>query len=542
MSKTNKQSQAGNLILILVAMVLGVLIGLMFAAQPAKPQPTTVLQGKVGEVLDIVEHKYVDRIDADSLSERLLSVMLSELDPHSSYFSARETERNEEMMRGSFDGVGLMLHREGDTTYIGQVMADGPSVGLGMLPGDMIVSVDGEPVSGVGMPTDSVVARLRGPRGSMVEITVQHNTQHPTPNTQLSTYTVRRGVVPHHTLPYYTMLTDTIGYIHLTSFATTSHEEFRGAVQQLKRQGMRHLVFDLRSNGGGSLQSAVGIAGELLPVGSLIVYTKGAHSLRNNTYSLPGGSFTKGGLTVMVDENSASASEVVSGALQDNDRATIVGRRTFGKGLVQAEYTLSDGSSVLLTTARYYTPSGRCIQRSYADGTKEYYRDYLNQLIDEAYADTMVMAINDSTPYRTVGGRIVYGGGGIAPDVPIAYRKDSSFVYYNRLSSKGLFGRVAFDYVKSHARELQERYPDAEVFKKGFKVDEMLLQRVVTEGESMGVKKDARSLQKQRGYMAAIIKANIGMALYGDRGFYDSYIPFDDDLQQVLAMLKQKKI
>lgn len=535
MSKTNKQSQAGNLILILVAMVLGVLIGLMFASRPVQ-QPLTSLQGKVDEVLGIVENRYVDDIDADSLSERLLSVLLNELDPHSTYLSARETEKSEEMMRGSFDGVGLMLHREGDTTYIGQVLADGPSVGLGMLPGDMIVAVGGEQVSGVGMPADSVVARLRGPKGSKVVVEVQHV------DGKNNKYTVRRGMVPHHTLPYYTMLSDTIGYIHLTSFATTSHEEFRDAVLHLKRQGMRHLVFDLRSNGGGSLQAAVGIAGELLPTGSLIVYTKGAHSRRNNIYSLPGGSFTSGGVTVMVDENSASASEVVSGALQDNDRATIVGRRTFGKGLVQGEYQLSDGSSVLLTTARYYTPSGRCIQRSYADGTEEYYRDYFNQLMDEAYADTMVMAINDSTPYRTVGGRTVYGGGGIAPDVPIPYRKDSSLVYYNRLSSKGLLSRVAFDYVKKHAEGLMEKYPDAEAFKKGFKVDESMIQRLATEGEKAGVKRNEKSLNKQRGYISAILKANIGMALYGDRGFYDSYIPYDDDLNRVVAMLKQKKI
>lgn len=535
MTKNDKQSNAGNLILILVAMVLGVLIGLMFASKPVS-QSQTALQGKVGEVLDLVESRYVDAIDADSLGERLLSAMLSELDPHSSYFSAVETENNDEKMRGSFDGVGLILHREGDTTFIGQVLADGPSVASGLVPGDMILTVDSDTVSGVGMPADSVVARLRGAPGSKVVVEVVREG-----NTKCS-YTLRRGRVPHHTLPYATMLTDTIGYIRLTSFAATSHDEFCTALMHLKRQGMRHLVFDLRDNGGGALNAATAIAGELLPVGSLIVYTQGDHQRRHNIHSLPGGIFTSGGVTVMVDENSASASEVVAGALQDNDRATVVGRRTFGKGLVQGEYQLTDGSSVLLTTARYYTPSGRCIQRSYAGGTDEYYREYFNQLIDEAYADSMTVAIFDTTPYYTVGGRVVYGGGGIAPDVPMAYRKDSSFVYVNRLSSKGLVSRVAFDQVKYHAQAMLARYPDPEAFRRDYRTDEAMIQRLVEEGERLGIRKDVRSLQRQRAYIMALLKANIGQALYGDRGFYDTYITFDDDLQRVLDMLKQKKL
>lgn len=536
MARTDKQSNAGNLILILVAMVLGVLIGLMFASKPLAQSNQTTLQGKVDEVLDLVESRYVDDLDADSLSERLLSAMLSELDPHSSYFSAVATEDNYEKMRGSFDGVGLILHREGDTTFIGQVLADGPSVGSGLLPGDMILTVDGVTVSGVGMPADSVVARLRGASGSKVEVKVLREG-----DMEIS-YTLRRGRVPHHTLPYATMLTDTIGYIRLTSFASTSYDEFHTALRQLKRQGMRHLVFDLRGNGGGALNTATEIAGELLPAGSLIVYTKGAHQRRHDIYSHIGGMFTTGGVTVMVDENSASASEVVSGALQDNDRAIVVGRRTFGKGLVQTECQLSDGSSVLLTTARYYTPSGRCIQRSYADGTEEYYREYFSQLIDEVYADSMTVAIFDSTPYQTVGGRTVYGGGGIAPDVPIPYRKDSSFVYVNRLSNKGLISKIAFDYVKYNARTLLNRYPDADAFRRNYQPEEFLLQRLVTKGEKWGIPKDTRSLQRQRSYILALLKANIGQSLYGERGFYDTYTTYDDDLQRVLDMLKQKKL
>lgn len=534
MSKTDKQSQAGNFILILVAMVLGVLIGLMFASHPRQKADPVSLEGKVGEVMRLLEKAYVDEIDSDTLSERLLPVILSELDPHSTYLSAKETERNEEMMRGNFEGVGLIIQREGDTSFVGQVIAGGPSEGVGLMPGDMILTVDGEEVTG--LPSDTVVARLRGPRGSSVTVEVMREG-----DMRLS-YTIRRGVVPRHSLDYSTMLDDTTGYILLTTFSTTSHDEFRTALQQLKRRGMRHLIFDLRGNGGGSLQSAVGIAGELLPAGKLIVYTQGAHSRRSNQMSLPGGSFTKGGVTVLVDEGSASASEVVSGALQDNDRAVIVGRHTFGKGLVQREFPFNDGTSVLLTTARYYTPSGRCIQRPYDDGTDEYYRDYINQLIDEVYADSMQSVVRDSTPYHTAGGRTVYGGGGIIPDYPLAYRRDSSFIYYNQLSSKGLIRRMAFKYVRQHATQLVAKYPNAEAFRKEFKVSEGLVTQLVNEGVKAGVPRNAVSMSKQRPLIEALLKANIGMALFGEQGFYDTYITQDEDLQQVLKLLRQKKL
>ena len=533
MNQNQKQTQRGNFILVLVAMVLGVLMGLMFAGNShRRPSAATPLQGKMDEVMGLVEHEYVDRVNTDSLSERLLAVMLSELDPHSSYLSARETERADELMRGNFEGVGLVLHREGDTTYVGQVLSDGPSAGLGIRPGDLILCVDGDTVSGTGMTADSVVAHLRGPRGTSVEVVILRHTADGIDPTPLR-FKIRRGVIDHKTVPLSTMLDDTTGYILLTTFASTSHEEFRHALRQLKSQGMRHLIFDLRGNGGGSLQSAVGIAGDLLPRGSLIVYTQGAHSRRNNVKARFNGLYTEGRVTVMIDESSASASEVVSGALQDNDRATVTGRRSFGKGLVQTEFSLGDGSSVLLTTARYYTPSGRCIQRPYDEGTDEYYRSYVQQLIDDSYADTA--AVTDTTPYYTVGGRVVYGGGGITPDIILPYRKDSSFIYYNRLASAGLLNRVAFDHVKHHGGDLQRRYADGDAFIKNFRTDSRLLQEVARRGEKAGIARNERSLKAQQGLMANMMKAYIGQALFGDAVFYRVLLNEDEDLKKVIG-------
>ncbi len=527
MENNDKSTQTGNRILVLVAMVLGVLIGLMFAQNGnRRHSANATLEGKMDEVMQLVESEYVDRVDIDSLSERLVAVLLSELDPHSTYLSARETEKTDEIMRGHFEGVGLTLHREGDTTYVGHVMEGGPSEGSGLLPGDMILCVDGDTVSGVGMSADSVVARLRGPRGSSVAIQVIRLGKK-------QVYKIRRGVVDYKTLPCSIMLDDTTGYILISSFAQTTHKEFRAALTQLKKHNLRHLILDLRGNGGGSLSSAIGVAEELLPQGSLIVYTHGAHSRRNDVHARDGGLFTKGSVIVLVDESSASASEVVAGALQDNDRATIAGRRTFGKGLVQTDFTLKDGSSVLLTTARYYTPSGRCIQRPYDDGTEEYYRSYVQQLIDETYADTAVATVTDSIQYHTVGGRVVYGGGGITPDIILPYLKDSSFIYYNKLSSAGLINRVAFGYVKQHAAELQARYTDADDFYRHFKVNEAMVQEVVKLGEKAGIAPDRRSLNAQRKLMTNTMKAIIGQSLFGDNMFYRVYINEDHDLKKL---------
>ena len=525
----NEATRKGNAILVFVAMGLGVLIGLMLAQSGGlkrNPSPQSTLQGKMDEVMTLVETNYVDSVDRDSLTDHLMSVMLSELDPHSSYLSAKASLQAEEMMRGNFEGVGLVLHRQGDTCFVGQILPDGPSKGSGILPGDAILTVDGKPVTG--LASDSVVARLRGPRGTRVKLGIGRGSE-----LAPKEFIINRGVVEHASLTCSTMLDDTTGYIMLSSFTANSHNEFCNALIQLKSKGMRHLIFDLRGNGGGMLSSAVGIAGELLPKGSLIVYMEGAHSSRKELHSNGGGLFTTGRVTVLIDENSASASEVVSGALQDNDRALIAGRRSFGKGLVQTDFSLSDGSSVLLTTARYYTPSGRCIQRSYNEGTAEYYRSYMQRLFDETYADTAWAGVNDSTPYHTIGGRTVYGGGGITPDTILTYRKDPTFAYYNRLSAAGLINNTAFHYVRCHASELISRYTDADAFCDHFQTPPSLLQELASRGEKAGIERNNRSLQAQRTLLLTLMKAYIGQSLFGDDMFYRVYHTVDEDLQKI---------
>lgn len=531
--ETDDKRQGSNLPLVLIAMIVGLLIGLMTAKTISRRTPPT-LESKIGEVSNLIDNEYVDQMDIDSVSERLLTAMLTELDPHSSYFSARDTRRNEELMRGSFEGVGIVLHYEDDSCYVGNVMAGGPSDGTGIHAGDKILMVDADTISGKKMPNDSVVARLRGPRGSQVRVQLERLTpragswSHDT-----LSFVIRRGVVEHHTVNCATMLDNTTAYIQLSSFSATSPDEFRAALRKLKAQGMQRLVFDLRSNPGGSLQSAVEIAGELLPKGSPIVYIQGAHTHRKDLVARSNGLFASGPLTVLVDENSASASEVVSGALQDNDRALIAGRRTFGKGLVQSAFDLSDGSSVLLTTARYYTPSGRCIQRPYTKGTEEYYREYLEHLVDEVYADSALAHPTDTTPYYTLAGRLVHGGGGITPDKLLPYRKDSSFIYYNALSGKGAMRRVAFEQVRRHGAEWLRRYRDAESFGHQFLVGDAMVEAAAADGERSGVARNPKSLAAQRHLIASVLKANIGFALFGNEAYYAAILQTDDDLAKV---------
>ena len=502
----------GNFVLILVAMVLGVVIGLLFAQDRATPGSTT-LQGKVSEVMELMETEYVDPIDDDSLGERMLAAMLSELDPHSSYMTVREAQRMNEQMRGNFDGVGIILHREDDTSFVGTVMADGPSRHAGLLPGDLILTVDSDTVCGPAVSADSVVSRLRGPKGTTAHVGLLRDGKP-------FSVSIRRGAVNTPSLTYSGMIDSRTGYILLSSFTTTSASEFHAALKQLQREGMERLVIDLRGNGGGSLQAATDIATEFLHRSDLIVYIQGEHSPRQDIKARRDGLMTEGDVAVLIDEFSASASEVLSGALQDHKRATVFGRRSFGKGLVQNEFTLADGSAILLTTARYYTPSGRCIQRPYDDGSDEYYRAFYERVVKESGGDTMQY------------------DGGILPDRVVNYRIDSTLGYYNRLSSKGLIQRTAFSYVRRHVAQMAAAYPTAADFSSRFRIPDSLLEELVAAGEKAGVDRDEKGFRAQRQWIATLLKANIAMSFFGNEGFYRVYLPEDPDVQQVLDLWK----
>ena len=493
-------------------MVLGALVGTLAATLAYKQQSVVVDLGngpsdaKLNAIWSIVDRNYVDRLDADSVMDKVYAAMLSTLDPHSIYLTKKELARETEALRGNFEGVGLLLQMKNDTVCVTQVIPGGPSERAGVQAGDRIVKIDGLDIAGKKMSLDSVVARLRGPRKSMVDITINRLSEHKT-----TTLKVVRNIISMPSLTYSGMLDKKTGYLRLDRFGETTYDEFCNAVKDLKAKGMERLVLDLRDNSGGLLSAALGICDELLPDRELIV---------------------------MIDEYSASASEIVAGAVQDNDRGLIVGRRSFGKGLVQQRFPLPDRSAIQLTTSRYYTPSGRCIQRPYNKGTDEYYADFAQNIIDEYDGDSTLYKINDSTPYYTAKGRTVYGGGGIYPDHTIHYKSDENVVYYNRLLNKGLPSDYIFDYVSYKGSTIKQKHPTEESFLKNYTVSDAMLEQLFTNAEKKGIARDAKGIARYREEIRTRIKAGIGDMLYSNNAFYYLLLPYDPELKEALSLMK----
>lgn len=526
--------------IVLLGTLLGVLVGLMFGPKLV-PNRTVQIQANstgtlVSQILDLVDKTYVDKVDYDSVSERMINAMLSSLDPHSGYMSVKETKSNDEMMGGHFDGVGILLHQHNDTVYASHITPHSPAARAGIQPGDRILKVDTTWVSGHGMTDDisQVVNLIRGPRNSTVTLGIQRGS-----SKKIQYFKLQRNVIPQHSVSVATMLDKKTGYIYIAHFSGTTGQEFHAALVQLNHEGMEHLVLDLRSNPGGSLEAAIEVADELLPKGDLIVYTQGQHYRREKVKASSGGLFEEGKLTVLMNAFSASGSEVVAGALQDNDRGTIVGHRSFGKGLVQQQFGISDGSSIRLTVARYYSPSGRCIQRPYEKGSDDYYMNFLNRVMsDYESADSVMKAEYDDTTqvFYTKKGRKVYGGGGIQPDIELPYLKDTNLIYYNSLLDKHVFDEVAMNEVASHYPELMKRYPTADAFVKGYKVDAAMAQRLYALGEKKGVKRHEGCISRYGNEMCSRLKAAIAMSLYGDEAYYRIVLPYDTELTQALKL------
>ena len=527
MNENNTTSKS----IILLAMLLGLLLGIVVSSQfvgGKRHNSGQNILSTVTEVSELVETEYVDEIAADSLEKLMVSGMLANLDPHSSYLSPKELERQQEDMRGGFDGIGVVLRFRADTVWAGTVMAGSPAERAGVHPGDRIMMVDGDSVSNSKMKGDDVVKRIRGHKGTKVSLALLRGKE-----SKPLTISVTRGTIATPSVPYSGMLDQRTGYIKVIRFGETTYKEFHYALADLKSQGMEKLILDLRGNGGGLLDAAISMANDLLPHGSAIVYTQGARSRRSDTHAR-GLAFYDGEVVVVIDELSASASEVVSGAIQDNDRGLIAGRRSFGKGLVQRQFELDNGGALLLTVARYYTPSGRCIQRPYDKGTDEYYQSYLEQMLEDMESDSIVSTITDTVKYYTKNGRIVYGGGGIFPDKVLSYLRDSNLVYVNALINRGYISDLALFYVRDNYETLMKKYPTEDDFVKKFKVDDALVNKIYAYASAKGLRKDERSARKYDILIRTTLKANLGEFLYGTAAFYRIYAPCDHDLTQLI--------
>lgn len=405
----------------------------------------TVLPGqqRLLEVFNLLNSEYVTDPNTDKLSETAIRAMFTSLDPHSIYIPAKDVQRTNESLQGNFDGVGITFSILNDTICVGEVIAGGPSEKVGMLPGDKFLSIDDIKCTGDSAKQDFVFRHLRGKKGTRVITKMLRGSD-------TLVFHITRDKIPIHSIEVYFMEDDSIGYISLLRFARTSVNEFRTAIRELKSQGMKSLIFDLRGNSGGFLDIASGMANEFLERGSLIVYQEGRNVPRQNFKSNFYGTFREGDLVVLVDENSASASEIVSGAVQDWDRGTIIGRRTFGKGLVQRMFPLADGGQVRITTARYYTPSGRCIQRPYDKGTADYNNEYTKRYKSGELFSMDSIHLPDSLKYKTHSGRVVYGGGGIMPDLFIPIDTTPASKYYQECRRKGVLNQFSQYYADRH--------------------------------------------------------------------------------------------
>lgn len=477
----------------------------------SQAQKASVDARKLQLALFAITNLYVDTTSETKLVEDAIVGMLEKLDPHSTYMDPEETKQMNEPLQGNFDGIGIQFNVLTDTVYVIQVIPGGPSEKVGLMAGDRIIEVNDSLIAGVKMKTSDIMKRLRGPKGSEVRVKVKRGDR-----PELIEYRIVRGKIPVYSLDAAYMADKQTGYIKLNRFAASSANEFREALEKLRKTGMKNLILDLQGNGGGYLNIAIELADEFLEKQRLIVYTKGSKQPREEAHSTARGQFQNGRLVILVDESSASASEIVTGAIQDWDRGVVVGRRTFGKGLVQKPIPLPDGSMIRLTVSRYYTPTGRCIQKPYERGNLDAYH---HDLIDRYNKGELMSADSihfpDSMKYQTlVTGRTVYGGGGIMPDVFIPVDTTRYTDYHRKLVAAGVVNRVAMNYMDRHRAELTKKYPTFAAYKQSFQVDDELLNELTLMGQQDKIELVAEEFERSKALIALQVKALIARDLF----------------------------
>lgn len=488
----------------------------------------------VSNVISYITQEYVDTISVDLLQQSAITGILSNLDPHSQYITAEEFNEVNDPLLGNFEGIGVQFRIESDTVYIVNTIPGGPSEKVGIMAGDRIIKVGDKLIAGVKITNNEVMHLLKGERGTKVSVSIFRKGVD-----ALVPFDIIRDIIPTYSVDIAFVPRPGIGYIKLSKFSATTPEEFRKALTDLKLQGIKKLILDLRGNSGGYLHTAIDVADEFLEDGRLIVYTEGAHRPRQTAYATARGSFETGELMVLIDEGSASSSEIVAGAIQDNDRGTIIGRRSFGKGLVQEQLSLPDGSAVRLTVARYYTPTGRSIQKPYTKGHADEYMDELmERMVNGEYQHADSIHFNDSLKFTTPGGKTVYGGGGIMPDVYIPVETNEQYKYFNELLSRGLIYQFTFEYTDANRARLR-RYGNFANFDRSFEVSPELFEKFIQFSEEKGVKRNPAGINFNKHEIQNLIKALISRNLYNEEGFYPIYLRTDETFQKALEIFNK---
>lgn len=509
----------------------------MFQAQAQNKNLDEQIRKLVISAVTINDH-YVDSVDSNKLVEDAIRGMLEKLDPHSAYSTAEQTKRLNEPLQGSFDGIGVQFNILDDTLMVIQTITGGPSEKAGVMAGDRIISVADTAIAGVKMPQEEIMKRLRGPRGTTAHLGILRDGIEDTIYID-----VVRDKIPLNSVDAAFMVTQRTGLIRFSNFSITTHKEVTTAIEELKQKGMRNLILDLTQNGGGYLQAAAELASEFLPKGDMVVYTKGRTGYASQTMrSFGGDAFQEGKVVVLVDEYSASAAEILAGAIQDQDRGIVVGRRTFGKGLVQRPVNLPDGSMIRLTISKYYTPSGRCIQKPYEKGKeKEYRMDVINRFNHGELTNADSIHFPDSLKFQTLRkGRTVYGGGGIMPDyfVPLDTTKNTSL--YRQIVAKRILIDANLRHLAKHRNELKEKYPTFEDFRHKYEVPEEIIENIYAEAKkALKDKYPKDEEEKTTGLLKLMLRALAARDLW-DMNEYFAIIYEDDDIVKKAVQLMEE--
>jgi len=502
-------------------LVFGIYLGTFFSDEGSRsflPTRNSSNADKITQIISFIDREYVDTVAKNQMIEKAISSILEDLDPHSYYISAEEMAGYTEPLEGNFEGIGVEFLIQDDTVRVVAALDGGPSQELGIQAGDKIINVDNENIAGVEIKNDGVISRLKGEGGTIVKVDILRNDK-------IIPFEITRGTIPINSVATAQIIDNTIGYIKISRFARTTYEEFAQSAAVLKEKGMKEMVIDLRGNGGGYLTAAVQITEEFLQKGQLIVYTEGKSSPKKSYFASKKGEYSDLPLAILIDQGSASASEILAGAIQDNDRGTIVGRRSFGKGLVQEHMSLPDNSALRLTVARYYTPSGRSIQKPYGADI-DYEADYENRFETGELVSADSVHFPDSLQYVTPGGRIVYGGGGIMPDIFVSLDTAGASEYLSIVSYRGILNQFGFDYADSHRSDL-ENFKDYKEYEKRFDIDQNVFESFITYAENKGVTPDQSGIKLSKEVLKLRIKAYIARNIWGNDGFYA--IMTDDD-------------
>jgi carboxyl-terminal processing protease len=518
---------------------IGIIISFLLLSCSSFAQDVQDQAIKFGRVLKLIENYYVDTTNVNRLTEAAIAEMLSSLDPHSVYISKEEVKEMNQPLEGNFEGIGISFNIFRDTLMVMTTIPGGPSERVGLHPGDRIVKVNGKNIAGTGLKNQEVFNLLRGDKGTSVSLTVLRNGEK-----KPLDFTIIRDKIPIYSLDAAFLLNKETGYIKLNRFSATTIEEYRKAMKTLSPGGkMKSLVLDLRGNGGGYLGAAYELANQFLEDKKLIVYTEGTHSRRRDYYSTTKGDFVDGNLVILIDESSASASEIVAGAIQDWDRGVLIGRRSFGKGLVQQPFELNDGSMIRLTTAHYYTPAGRNIQKPYKQDIKNYRNDYLHRFEKGEMFNKDSISFADSLMKETlVTKRRVYGGGGIMPDIFVPLDTSKYYRYFNDLVRKNILFPYIIEYVDKNRGSIKSKYPAFEDFKKGFQVTPSMIGDLVKAGEKAKIPKDEESLRFSGNNIARQIKAFIARDLYEPGDYYQIMAADDNEIKKAVEVISDPKI